>query len=276
MRPGRDPGAAIRLNLDFRFREGRAQHHRVADDADVGAVAVDDDLSMSSTALLWAISSSRIPPAAYSCRRSALLTMWQTSGSVPSSAFSNSGAKFQPSSMQCSQAGVPPAWQGSCRVGVPRQEQPVPGPGMGLNGLGQAGHVGLCLGFASAPVIKSFCTSTTISRIIATAPVFIVCYSLLQHIPQTVRGVKRVSLAAGVRMWYNGRKSSGGPMTPLETLKRYLRLRLLPPGQEEIVSALLAGGTRWLSCRPARENRCAIRSLPCCCRADARHPPLIR
>ena len=30
--------------------------------------------------------------------------------------------------------------------GVPRQEQPVPGPGMGLNGLGQVGHVGLCLG----------------------------------------------------------------------------------------------------------------------------------
>ena len=41
---GRDPGAAVGQDFDFRLREGRAQHHGVADDADVGAVAVDDDL----------------------------------------------------------------------------------------------------------------------------------------------------------------------------------------------------------------------------------------
>ena len=41
---GRDPGAAVGQDLNFRLREGRAQHHRVADNADVGAVAVDDDL----------------------------------------------------------------------------------------------------------------------------------------------------------------------------------------------------------------------------------------
>ena len=41
---GRNASAAIGSDLNLNFRERSAQHHGVADDADVGAVAVDDDL----------------------------------------------------------------------------------------------------------------------------------------------------------------------------------------------------------------------------------------
>ena len=52
-------------------------------------------------------------------------------------------------------------------------------------------------------------------------------------------------------------------MTPREALKRYFGYDSFRPGQEEIVSALLAGRD---ALAIMRASRSAIRSLPCCCR----------
>ena len=55
-------------------------------------------------------------------------------------------------------------------------------------------------------------------------------------------------------------------MTPREALKRYFGYDSFRPGQEEIVSALLAGRDALAIMPTGAASRSAIRSLPCCCR----------
>ena len=116
---GRDPGAAVGQDFDFRLREGRAQHHGVADDTDVGAVAVDDDLFNVVHGLVVG--------------HQLVEDLARQHVAALDAVFHRQVASL-------------PRGKVVVGVGVPRQEQPVPGPGMGLNGLGQVGHVGLCLG----------------------------------------------------------------------------------------------------------------------------------
>lgn len=147
---GRNASAAIGSDLNLNFRERSAQHHGVADDADVGAVAVDDDLFDVIHSLVMGhqfvqnIAGQHVGTKGLFAhdvgdfRLGIVHGILQLGGKVPAVGALNAVLHRQVAAL----AGV----QVFLGVGVLGKEHPVPGLGVGAGDLSQMGHISLSLG----------------------------------------------------------------------------------------------------------------------------------